>query len=1241
MIFKRRDNKGINVPVGLKIAAGVIGCVVGFLYVLFLMAPLFVDITEFLPQINNELKKYTKFELELTNPKLKTTPLLAAGIRADKVALKYTDGRDFASLDYPSVEINLPTLLFKRLNLDKIYAKNVNVLLVFDKDKKYTVMDYFIEQPKAETTDTPQELPVDIRNINVVADNINFVLEDKVVNKDFKLQTQKTQLQLASLNGPLKFKTAGDLSLVDGSKKFVDFDINLFANLPKIQATQPQEPVKIEPFNPFVALNDFNFKSKIVADLKLNNLEDFNAKGYVKVSDTTLKLDSLQLPESFLNADFAGNEVKIDTNLYLTQNEFLNSKSSIHLGKNPKIDLSAETAKLSLNNIFNLAGAFCEIFNVQNDFKDMTATGVITADFDVKSDMKKIKSEGNLVLKNGSIAYPKMSINLTQIGSILDFEDNKLSIENTSGNLNGSKFMVEGEILSNANLNIKVRSNPLPIAQIIKLGESLKVVKPKDLADFEFNGGFLTIMADVGGNLNNPLPRADVGIDKLAMRIKSANLPLKIEKIDVKMTPNKKDFDMDINVTDVSGTIPDPKMALNIATMKITGDSKNLTLPPFNATLEGTNAEIKGTINNYAINPKLDFSAKGSLTPQTIMVFVPKESRSLVKYGGKMPFNGTLTGLLNDMHIIGIVESSPVNYVNVVDVESLRGQTNKMNVDIALKGATLSDLIINDISVPKAGSIKGKISNYATKVPTLNGLNVSVPQKLNITAPAFDNAKLGLTANLNISGSALNPSITGNCLVSNLIYPPFKLSAQNANIDFRKSTIAVNASGINVGKSDFDGNLDMSSDFSKTITINDMKFNSKLFDSDELMKILSSMPNTQTTAGPSVDITIKSGRGNISKLTSGAAVIENIGFDFSMAKNVFKIVNLVATAYEGAASGTINYNIATLKADIDMLGKNINVKSAGKAFTGAAMPLSGKLNGMLKVSMTGETYEQQMRTLNGTAKFDVADGEMKNFIRFENFLYAGNILSQNIFGFNLNSVVSAVTRVDTGTFKTLNGTINFANGWANIQEFKSSGPNMSLFARGKYNLLTNVVDMVVLGRISPRVAGVLGPVGDFSVNSLFNKLPTKGQEILGIVKAVAPKNPLLLEVDQSDIAKIPVLSASSTGSAKEFQVMLNGSAESPKSVKSFKWVSDKVEETPAVPSTSSGGATTPTAPSASSNGATTQTAPIAPATTAPAQKPSVIDLIPQTKNTTVNKIIDVGKALNQMKNSAPSGAVGE
>jgi hypothetical protein len=182
---------------------------------------------------------------------------------------------------------------------------------------------------------------------------------------------------------------------------------------------------------------------------------------------------------------------------------------------------------------------------------------------------------------------------------------------------------------------------------------------------------------------------------------------------------------------------------------------------------------------------------------------------------------------------------------------------------------------------------------------------------------------------------------------------------------------------------------------------------------------------------------------------------------------------------------------------------------------------------------------------------------MENFIRFENFLYASNLVSQSLFKFNLNSILSSVSSKNTSEFKKLEGVINFANGWANIQTFKSQGPNMSLNVGGKYNLTTNFADLTVLGRISSTVANVLGPLGNYSVSNFIDKAASTNDTvstILNIAKAVAPTNPLLQEVTSAEIAKIPALSTGETTNTKAFRVIINGLATKTTSVKSFKWI---------------------------------------------------------------------------------------
>ncbi len=1134
------------------------------LYAVFLIAPFFVDLNKFTPNVQSELKKYTKLDFELQNPKLSTTFDLALKLSADKIALKYKNGAHFALLENASIKINLPTLLVKHLNLDKIYVKKADVSLVFDKNKKYTIMDYFIEQPKAQNEAQEAQLPVEIRNIKLVVDELNFKLKDENTSKTFLLNAKGNLIHLASLNGPLKVKTKGFLGLEGRKAKFIDFDVNLQTKLPEI-AQKPQKKEETEfkmiDFNPFENFEKFNFYANILADLKINDVtSDFKADGTVKISDITLALNSVQLPKSFAQVEFKGNDIIKKAKLYVAQNEFIALDSKIKTGKNLKLDLNAKTDRISLNNIRQLSAAVFDMFNIENDLKNAQTTGYLTCDFNLKSDGKKIQSQGKSELKEGSFKYPKMALNVTNIVSLLDFSNNKLTIKDTSAFLNGSKFSVKGEILTNSQLNINVNSDPIKIMDIVRLGTQLKVIRASDVKDYDFRGGIIKIAVKLTGKLDKITPDASIDVQNVAMIIKSLAMPVNIENIKIKAVPNKKDFIANIDVTNVTGHMTMPKFNLKIPKMNMKADSKIVNIPQTDIYLDDTKAALDGKIEEYMINPNFNFDAKGNIAPSSVVQLVDKPNQKYIRYAGKMPAVVNVNGDFNNIKVTGKITSNPQNYVSVVDINTINGLENILNFDINLAGDNLS---LNDISLLSKGSkiaeVKGKIGSIYKKNPTIAALNISLPQKLTMTVGALGNLKLAASGNIAVSGSAASPVLSGSASVADLYYPQFGLKIGDLKLDFKRSVIDASASGISVAKSDFSGDAQISSDFSKAIRINSLNFNSNHFDSDELLKLMSSMPNTPTTPGPSAPagFEILKGRGTIGNIKSGTLSAQNVGFDFDLKNNLFNIKNMQAAAYDGKISGDIDYHLAQLRTNVNVSAKDINVAKFGKAMGSVVVPITGTADGIAKVSFKGATFDQQMKSLNGSAKFNVQEGHMEDFIKFENFLYASNLISQNLFKFNLNSIISSVSSKNTSYFKKLEGVINFADGWANLQTFKSQGPSMSLNVDGKYNLTTNFADLTVLGRVSSAVASVMGPLGDYSVSNLIDKAASANETvstILNIAKAVAPANPLLQTVTPSEIAKIPALSTGETANTKSFRVVINGLATKTTSVKSFKWV---------------------------------------------------------------------------------------
>ncbi len=1159
MIFKNNSKPKFAVPKFAKILFGTLAGFFGVIYLGFLFVlPNAIKLENYLPKLNAELAKITPIALNTKGLKLKTTPKLDIGLTAENIVLVAPDKSELMSISSPSIEINIPSIIFGKINLEKIYAKDVVLNLVY-KNKKYTVLDYFTQNTTQTQEETPSDennaksadFPLQLGKIKFVADNIVLNLKDEDINKSFNLTANNSTFKLNSLEGPLQVITKGKIARVDIPKEYLNFDVNFSTKLPKVENSENEaQTAQMELFEPFAMIDTLGAHANILADLKINNLEDFSAKGYLKIDEATIVLDGKKLPNSNLDLNFDKNKIKIDTKLYIAQNEFLTSNGFLELGKKTKINLQTKCAQASLNQIKNHIGAVLNLFNIKNDFKNIVAKGYINCDFNINSDFKKIKSDGYIKLAEGNISHPKANINLSNIASTIDLTNNKMTIKDTHASLNNAKFQANGVIDTNSKMDLKISSDPLKISEIVKLMTSLKLVKEADLKDLAFNGGTIQAKADIKGSIEKPEFVGNAEADNINILIKSLKAPLAISKANAIVTPSGNDFKLSANVSGLNFKVQNAPQGLSLPSAKITGNSEKITIEPFKI-LMGSNAlTTSGYIKNYMKKPEIKLSSEGNISPSFILSFIPQDMRKNIEYKGAIPLVANVEGNVDDIKIKGNIVTSANNYINIIDIQNIKGQTVKTACDINLKG---NNLLINDISAQNVFNVKGKIANIYAKNLTISNITINVPQKLNIVLKVLDNIKLSAKGNLNVSGTVAKPEITGEFAISNLSYPAFKLTVENALINFKKSIIAATATGIKVGKSDFRGELNLNNDFAKYITINNLNFSSGTLDADEIMQIIASAPNSQTSAGPTTNIIIKNGKGSISNLKTGTILLQNISFNLKMANDLVTLSDLKASAYDGVASGSASYNLAQLKTGFNITGKNINVAKASKAFVGVTLPSSGTLEGIVKGEFRGATFTQQMKTLTGNAKFTVKNGVMKDFIKFENFLYAGNLLSENILGFNLNSAVSAVSKVNTGEFSSLEGTLTFGNGWATINKFSSKGANMSLYATGKFNLLTNYADMKILGRISPTVANKLGPVGDFSLNKVIEKMPSKALAVLEAVKTIAPKNPLLATISSDDIAKIPSLTSGDSEGSKEFQVLIQGLVTSAKSVKSFKW----------------------------------------------------------------------------------------
>ena len=187
--------------------------------------------------------------------------------------------------------------------------------------------------------------------------------------------------------------------------------------------------------------------------------------------------------------------------------------------------------------------------------------------------------------------------------------------------------------------------------------------------------------------------------------------------------------------------------------------------------------------------------------------------------------------------------------------------------------------------------------------------------------------------------------------------------------------------------------------------------------------------------------------------------------------------------------------------------------------------------GLISAGGTGATYSNGI-TFNPTA----VKGEQSEmtFVGSESLIKALGI-KQTQQGTNDTvtvNVLSSAGGTNLGTYKTQDGI-------ARNMEITSTGRDLNLYISGNYNFSTADAEMEVLGLLSKKISTMFGPIGNLSLNTLFNAIP--GVDL--------SKDTVILE----KINKIPGIELSSKAYRK-FIAEIKGNINGEDYVTSFKWV---------------------------------------------------------------------------------------
>lgn len=1163
----------------LSIASIVVLLYLSFLFIL----PNAVDLNKFKPEIQKIVKEQANLNIDFDNPKISVTPLLSAGITANNISLNLPDDSNLLKADSFTGRISLPHLLFLTVKVSKAEIINpiLNIDIVDGKAFKavqaYEVILNNKEEKIEENLQTTQKPIIDPALIKVQ------IPAFKLINYCAKINDLKTSDTL-KLNGNelvLGYRNGESILLKTNAELFINETKNINANIdidtiiPKQSKLDEEDDkaqrVEIPFINPVAMYKAYDLKANIDSKIKIRNKnKQIISNGYFNIDNFTINLAGLKLPESKIHFTSKGTKVNLDTDLYITNEEKISVLGMLNYGAKPATDIKITSNEIHINNVINLIKATLDSLHIKHELNPIIGEGIFTADTYIKTDFKKLNSNGNIKIKNCIIRNKDKNLQLAKINSIISLDNSILKFIDTSLEIAETIFKIDGSINEKSYADISILMEQMPLAKVFSM------FLPAEINNtYNVNSGNINLIANIKGELKN-------ANGNIKLSLKNLSLTDKVNKIDylnnllvADFTSDFKTFTGNINNSDfklkINGASIDcEKFSLNIG-------EKDLKINPSIIKInKSTDINLDGEIKDYIKNPIFNFNVNGNVRTKDLKQFLGSDMAIFIKEKGIIPININLNGDKKKQTLTASLEANANNYITPIDIKNVLDKNTIFKTVIDFKGDRLKikdtgffiKTIEQDSENPEKTitkyeeivDIDGTITKLNTQNPNINLIKIKIPNSLNMTVCAFPSSQLTADGHLLIFGDLLAPRIRGELNVWNLSIPELMITMDKAIAKFESKNLDINIKNLIANGSDY--NILMNADLnpSKYFTIKNLNLISNLTDADKLIEVSNAaikyMPasasgnNTQNIKQADIPVIIKDGNIDIKEIKTGNIILNETTGKISFDKNILYINNLITSGFKGKIRGDVSTNILTNEIKAILKGNDLDVEKT--LLDAAAMKdtLTGKMDFNTDISLKGITYEEQMKTLKGTLNFTMKDGTLGPFGKIENLIMAENIRETAFFQSTIGTVINSLLSFDTSHYNTLKGELRFNNGIAEINPITSTGDVMGTYIFGDFDLLKNIIDIKLRGRLGSQVSDSMGPLSMLNPVNLVKATP--GMSIvLGKMFALFCE-----EVTEDEIAQIPNLGKdiSETNSTK-FQVVVRGDVAKPLTlIKSFKWL---------------------------------------------------------------------------------------
>lgn len=1113
--------------------------------IIYLGLPYIANKYNFSEKITEIIKKETGLAIIIDKYQLEVSPTLNLTLKTDIVDCYYPNKKPFLIVKQATVNISSLYLLRKELKINKIRAKELQFSTKLLKSGKTTFQEYLEENIKDTKNFTfSQNVP------EIEIDKYLFKLKDEESGQKFKIRGNYLKVKPSLEHNYFNFETKGEFYCFEN--KYIAFDIK--ANIPKVLVNNFNQKL-------FDISVDELHKYKFNADLKTNiKLYEKNGmidtfSGNILIDNFTLNLGTIHLPNSYIHINSDKKTAIITSKLYTAQNEYTDINAKLKLQKPYNIALKCNCESAEIENLQKIAISLANVLKIKNTIIDYETNGKIGANFELLTDFKSIKSNGNIEIKEAEIISKKLPFNIKKINSTIDFSNNSVKFKNTSLFINNQPLKIKGNIDSNANGNIAITAENLDLKNTLNAFPFIKF--PQNI---NLKRGKLTFDAKIVGKLLDAKTLLNLKITNLNLYDKKTKINLDTSNISIDLNKEKNKFSGTARLlnTTFSQIIEKNEIKSLIDKLVINFDNNTITIKPSTVATYGSKLNLQGVIKNYQSNTDLNIVVKGDINTNTIKTMLPKDYQLYSK--GYIPIKINLIGKPNNIKIEASAISNNQNYITPIHVDNL---INK-NIHTILKGIISNEYIqidelslfeinennnlnkvINSAKQKKYLLAKGKITKNSE---TYENFAFEIPYSLKIHIPQTKAGMSEVYGKIILNGKIKKPDISGNLILKNTRIPEYNTTIQTINSIFDKNKIFTQIDNIKALDASLSMNLNTNTDFIESQTIENININCQTINIETLNKLIQILPSSAYTPGIETPININTGKLYIENLVLPPTIIKNVNSELTLKDNILYLKNMTSSAYNGKIAGQIKHSLPYLATTADIQGRNISAEMATFDLLPKEQRISGKLDFDAHLDFIGMTQEQLQKTAKGQINLLIQNGHLGQLGRFEHFLYAQNLLSQKFINASLNSAKQAIMPKDTGYISYLKGVIKLTNGIGYLSPVITAGPQMSMYITGNIDLLNNYTNLEILGKISSEISSSMGLLGSMTIKDFIKEHTKYGDNLDKTFKNYNS------ELPEMDISKIPQLNPDYKYQTKNFRVHIMGDPNSVKAVKSFTWI---------------------------------------------------------------------------------------